>query len=128
MELDWSTAEVRDGKLRVTLDEKPSREWGATFERTAHLLGRGAWSQVKLKGGQIVVEEVEPGSEERLRFFLEGVVQEANAGEAPDEPEEDTPQEEAGEQDEAGEDGDEEPEPDPDEEMTERFRSFGGSD
>jgi hypothetical protein len=120
MRLDWSTAEVRGGKLTVALDDKPSREWCASFERTERILNHGTWPDVKLKKGTVVVGEIEPGSEENLRFFLESVVQEANAGQAPDE---EAAEENADEQDE-----DIESEPEPDEEMTERFRSFGGSD
>lgn len=123
LQLDWNTAEVSEGKLTVSLDEKPGDEWVASFERTATLLDRGTWPEIKLKKRQIVVKQVEPGSEEKLRFFLESVVQEANAEHGPDDDEdEDSP-------DEPGEDSDEEDSPDdddPDAEMTGRFRSFAG--
>lgn len=121
LHLDWSTAEVRGGKLNVPLDDKPTREWSASFEKTERLLGRGDW-KVKLKKREVVVSEVEPGSEERLRFFLESLVQEANAEVADDE--DDERDDAAGEaEDEAGSDD----ENDPDAEMTDRFRSFAGA-
>ena len=118
LQLDWSTAEVSDGKLTVSLDERPTDEWAASFERTAQLLDRGTWPDIKLKKREIIVKEIEAGSEERLRFFLESVIQEANAEHTSDEDEEQRGA--SGEDEEAGE----EAENDPDREMTERFRGF----
>ncbi len=122
LQLDWNTAEVSEGKLTVSLDEKPGDEWVASFERTATLLDRGTWPEIKLKKRQIVVKQVEPGSEEKLRFFLESVVQEANAEHGSDE-EEDSghePEEDAASEEDSPDDDD------PDAEMTGRFRSFAG--
>lgn len=122
LKLDWSTAEVQSGTLTVSLDGKPSDQWGASFERTAHLLDRGSWPEIKLGKRKIEVKGVQEGSEERLRFFLESVVQEANAEQGEDE--------EESEQDGAPEAAEENSEPeqdaDPDREMTDRFRSFAG--
>jgi hypothetical protein len=114
--LEWSAAAVRDGTLTVELAGDPPRGWKATFRRTATLLGGGDWGEVSLKGAKVKVTEVPDGEEEELRFFLESVVQQANAthvqseDDAEDEPDEgDEPKE-----------GD-----DADARMTERFRAFG---
>jgi hypothetical protein len=102
LQLDWSSAEVSQGKLSVSLDGKPTKEWRARFERTVQLLDHGTWA-------------VEPGSEEKLRFFLDSVVQEAN-GEQPDENDD---EERDGDQVETEPEADD----DPDREMTDRFRA-----
>lgn len=125
LQLDWSSAEVSQGKLTVSLDDKPTDEWRATFERTVRLLDRGTWPEIELGKRKITVAGVEPGTEERLRFFLESAVQEAN-GEQPAEDEEDGDGEaEAERENDRGE-----AEDDPDREMSERFRSFdsGGNE
>ena len=62
-----------------------------------------------------------PGSEDKLRHFLEGVVLQANAAHTDDEGEE--RRDEAEDRDEGGDE--EQRETGPDEEMSERFRSFG---
>lgn len=126
LQLDWSTAEVSGGKLTVSLDAKPSEEWATSFERTATLLNRGTWPEVQLKKREITVDQVEPGSEEKLRFFLDSVVQEANAEQASDEEDDSAAEEEREAGETAGEETHVENQPDPDEEMTERFRSFAG--
>lgn len=122
LQLDWGSAEVSEGKLTVSLNDKPSDEWAASFERTAQLLDRGTWPEIRLKKRSIAVGQVEPGSEENLRFFLESVVQEANAatGQDEDEASAESPEDE-------DETDDSESESDPDREMTERFRGFAGS-
>ena len=48
------------------------------------LLGRGDWDDVECKRGRVSVSGVEPGDEERLRAFLEGVIAQANADHPPD--------------------------------------------
>jgi hypothetical protein len=116
--VDWASAEVHDGKLVIALEGKPPKGWKEAFERTTHLLNHGTWEQVKLKKGEVRIEPVTPGDEDRVRHFLESVILEANSatgatGNADAEPDEDA-------------EGDEEkaqgsPE---DDEMTERLRSF----
>ncbi len=123
LQLDWSTAEVSGGKLSVSLSDKPDGEWAAVFERTALLLDRGTWPEIKLKKGTITVKDLEEGSEEKLRFFLESVVQEANAEQEPDEADEDASEEET---ESGAEEADQES--DPDREMTDRFRAFASGD
>src|SRR5438067_568494 len=118
-QLDWSQAEVKNGKLTVSLAGDAPRGWKDTFARTAQLLSNGEWDDVVLKKHRVRVEGLRPGSEDKLRFFLESVVQQANAThevseeESQDEPE-DTDEETVGNDDDDSADA----------EMTERFRSF----
>jgi hypothetical protein len=118
-QLDWSQAEVKNGKLTVSVAGDPPRGWKDTFERTARLLSNGEWDDVTLKKHGVRVDGLQPGSEEKLRFFLESVVQQANATH---EPPEDEPREAAEHADEAT--GASERDTSTDAEMTERFRSF----
>ncbi len=121
-QLDWSTAEVHDGSLTVTLDGKPAKEWIARFERTVHLLNHGSWEKVELKKGEINLSTITAGEEDRVRHFLESAVLEANGALAHDES--DTDPDDAGDDD---DDAESTPEG-PDTEMTERFRAFASSD
>ena len=119
--LEWSAADVRDGTLTVELAGDRPRGWKATFLRTARLLGGGDWGEVSLKGPKVKVTDVPDGGEEELRFFLESVVQQANATHV--QSEDDAAEDEADEGDDAdADDGD-----DPDARMTERFRAFGAT-
>jgi hypothetical protein len=114
--LEWSAAAVADGTLTVQIAGDRPRGWKATFLRTARLLGGGDWGEVSLKGAKLKVTEVPEGSEEELRFFLEGAVQQANAThvEAEDDDAEDET-DDGGADDEGG---------DADARMTSRFREF----
>ena len=116
--LEWSAAAVRDGTLTVELAGDLPRGWKATFRRTAKLLGGGDWGEVSLKGPKVKVTDVPDGGEEELRFFLESVVQQANATHV--QSEDDDAEDEADE----GDDADVEGGDDPDARMTERFRAF----
>ncbi len=118
-QLDWSQAEVKNGKLTVSLAGDAPPGWKGTFERTAHLLSNGEWDNVVLKKHRVRVDGLRPGSEEKLRFFLESVVQQANATH---EQPEDQPHDEADDAEEATGDGGGDDSADA--AMTERFRSF----
>jgi hypothetical protein len=123
VKLDWSSAEVQHGTLVIALEGKLEKSWKKAFERTTRLLNRGAWEEVTLKKGKVLVRPLTPGDEDRLRHFLEGVVLQANS-------EVDTPDEESGhgtdDTDDANEkDASETPE---DQEMTKRLRSFAAGD
>ena len=120
--LDWSTAEVKDAKLTVPLDGDLPKGWKQSFEATVAMLGAGEWGEVELKKGTVRVADVAPGSEEKLRHHLEGVVQQANSDHEP-ERSEDSEDEEAPDADESesGADGEDDG---PDAEMTRRFRSL----
>jgi hypothetical protein len=117
--LDWSTAEVKDGKLTVTIEGEQPKGWKGSFETVAHLLARGE-DTVKLKKGEARVEGLRPGDEEKVRHLLESIVQQANADHRP--PEDEQPDEDEAEDDEVVVDlGASQP----DHEMSDRFRSFG---
>jgi hypothetical protein len=119
--LDWSTAEVADGRLTVGLEGEPPKGWTQSFETVARLLSHGEGSPVTLKKGEVRVDGLRPGDEEKIRHLLESVVQQANADHRP-------PDEE--QHDEDDEDEDKVPleqigQSSPDAEMADRFRSFG---
>lgn len=109
-EIDWSTAEVRDGGLAVEFAGEPTAQWAKHVAGVIDRLERhaGRWGTIKVTKDRLAVTEVVAGSEADLRHFLEGVVQQANADFAP-EPEDET-------DDGGGSDADRE--------MTEAFRSF----
>lgn len=113
--IDWSTAEVSDGKLVVAVEGELPKGYGRSFKATAHLLGHGEWADAKLKKGVVRVA-VSSGDEEKLRHFLESVVQQANADhQLTDDDDDEHDEDEAAEEELlAG----------PDAEMTERFRAF----
>jgi hypothetical protein len=123
VKLNWSTAKVEDSKLTVDLDGELPSGWKDSFETVARLLaGSADWGQVSLKGKKAVrVADVSEGSEERLRHFLESVVEQANADHRPDDSE---PHDSGDEADEEEDGNDARDEPGPDAEMSERFRSF----
>jgi hypothetical protein len=108
VKLSWSDAEVHDGELAVPVEGEMPKGWKQSFARTIALLNSGEWGEVTLKKDRILVADVAPGSEEKLKHHLESVIAQANTTIEEDE----EPQ---------GEDQDS----DPDAEMTERFRSLG---
>ena len=79
-QLDWSAAQVSDGTLTVKITGEFDDEWEQTFARTLaspvqqRHLGRG-----RLQEGKVTVDDVQEGSEDNVRFALDGAVQEANA-------------------------------------------------
>lgn len=119
--LNWSTAKVKDSKLTVDLDGELPSGWKDSFDTVARMLaGPAAWGEVSLRKKRTVcVTDVSEGSEERLRHFLESVVEQANADHRPD----DSAREPSDEDDDDGSDEDRD-EPGPDAEMSDRFRSF----
>jgi hypothetical protein len=119
-QLNWSTADVHNGKLSVSLDGDLPSGWGKSFVGVAQLLNRGEWSHVKVKKSAVTVDDVAPGDEERLRHFLESAVQQANADHRPP-PE---PDSEPDAEDDAADDAGGGDDPDADAGMSERFRAF----
>jgi hypothetical protein len=95
--IDWSTAAVKDGQLTVQLSAKPESEW---TERAAQVIDRlrrpgSRWGETKvIKNGALCVADLEPGSEDDLRHFLESVVLQANNDPEAGEPEDDEGSEE----------------------------------
>ena len=116
--LDWSTAEVKNAKLTVPLEGDIPKGWGNSFEATVKLLGSGDWGEIQVKRDKIRVSDVQPGSEDKLRFHLEAVVAQANADHEPDESEDDEGPDAEDSEPGAGDEDD-----GPDAEMTRRFRS-----
>lgn len=112
-QIDWSSAQVTDGTLILAVTGTRPKGWKKTFTQTVRLLGPAEWGEVTIRKGTVKVTEVAPGLEDRLRHFLDAVVEQANVSNPP--PDEDDP----------GDDGDA-PTADggPDAEMTERFRAF----
>jgi hypothetical protein len=118
--LEWSAAAVRDGILTVPIAGDRPKGWKSTFDHTVRLLGGGAWGEVSLKKTKVKVADVSEGTEADLRFFLDGVVQQANAAHVENE-EEDAPD--------GGDDGGDEADDrdDADARMTSRFRELDAS-
>jgi hypothetical protein len=108
--IDWSAAEVRDGRLRVPYSDQPSKAWVAAFERVAERLDRtgSGWGEVSASRKGIEVDGVAEGEEAGLRHFLESALLQANAVEGSED----------------GDDGEEEALSDADRRMTETFRAF----
>jgi hypothetical protein len=116
--LDWSTAKVKDAKLTVGITGDIPSGWKDSFDTTARLLGRsGDWGEVSMKGKKVTVVDVTSGSEDRLRHFLESVVEQSNADHRQDD--EDEEQRDDDERDESDDE-----DAGPDAEMSDRFRSF----
>lgn len=119
--LDWSTAEVGDGRLTVALEGERPKGWKQSFETVAQLLTQGDGAPVTLKKHEVRVSGLRPGDEEKVHHLLESVVQQANADHRPPEEEQ---------RDEDDEDDGAVPleqigQSSPDAEMEDRFRSFG---
>ncbi len=117
--LQWSAAEVRHGTLTVQLDGDRPKGWKATFEQTVRLLGSGSWGEVSIKGAKVKVADVSEGTEDELRFFLEGAVQQANAVHV------DTDEDDDESSGDADDDGGAEDSEDADTRMASRFRDLG---
>lgn len=120
VKLEWSSAQVRDGKLEVGLQGELPPGWKDSFERIVALLGGRHWGKVEVKKDRVRVNDVAGSDENRLHHFLESAVLQANAAHEQTEPE-------APEDSDADEDEPDEPDG-PDAEMTERFRSFAGEE
>ena len=118
-QLDWSAAQVSGSTLSVEVTGEFDDEWEQTFARTLALLSSsGTWGSIGFKKGKVTVDDVQEGSEDKLRFALDGAAQEANAHHADDDTDESD--ESSGEDDE-GSEGD-----DTDRRMTDRFRDPSG--
>jgi hypothetical protein len=112
---------VSDDELTVGLSAKPPKKWRDVFERTAALLGAGAWEvSLNSKKASVQVASVQAGDEDRVRQFLEGAVLEANTTLAS---EQELFEGTSVDDDEQEPDSDG-PEPSRDEHLTERFREF----
>jgi hypothetical protein len=79
-EIDWGSAEFRDGTLLVELTGNAGKAWNRRFEGVLALLGQGnsAWGKIKLTKKAIEVAAIEQGAEGDLRHLLESVVLQVN--------------------------------------------------
>jgi hypothetical protein len=119
VELDWSSAEVTDGKLTLGFSQKPPKKWRDAFARTVALLNHGNWkTALSARKGSVEVDPVHVGDEERVRQLLEGAALEANTtlvGE-----------DELFADPHSDDEDDDAPERSSDSESTARFRAFAG--
>jgi hypothetical protein len=122
VKLNWSTAKVEGSTLTLDVEGDIPSDWKDSFDSVARLLGGSSdWGEVSFKKKTVRVGEVTAGNEDKLRHFLESVVDQANADHRPD----DSDREESDEAgDEAPEERRAEDESGADAEMSERFRSF----
>lgn len=118
LRLDWSSAEVDDGTLVVSVSSRPPKKWREAFERAAALLSHGNWTtRISQRGAAVRLDPVQLGEEERVLHFLEGALLEANRTIlSEDELFEEAPSAGAAE----------EPEVSADEQLTQRFRAYAG--
>jgi hypothetical protein len=80
-EIDWASAEVREGNVVVALTGKSSKAWSDSFDGVLRLLGHGAggWGEIAHDKKAIKVHGLQPQAEGDLRHFLEAVVVQVNA-------------------------------------------------
>lgn len=113
--IDWASARVEDGELRVQLAGELPKGFGTRVQEVLARLGGDAerrWGRVKVVKGEIRVRDPREGAEQDLRHELESAMLQASADLAP--------QEEDAE-DEGG------PEQQRDERMAAAFRAFADS-
>jgi hypothetical protein len=80
-EIDWASAEVRDGSLTVELTGDAPKGWVKDFDGVLALLqsGNQGWGGVTIRKNRIEVADVLEGSAEELRHLLESVVLQVNS-------------------------------------------------
>ena len=80
-QIDWSSAEFRDGTLTVELAGDAAKGWGRDFSGVLALLEQSnrAWGEIKLRKSTIQVTDVQEASAQALRHFLESVVLQVNS-------------------------------------------------
>ncbi|HEY1687291.1 MAG TPA: hypothetical protein VGF95_00335 [Solirubrobacteraceae bacterium] len=112
-QIDWTSAEIKDGVLTVELDGESPRGWAKRFEAVLALLdhGLGDWGKITVTKQRIKVLDVREGAERDLRHLLESVLLQVNSDLAPD-----------AEEGEESEDSD--PQAEADRKMTDTFRGF----
>jgi hypothetical protein len=121
--LNWAEATVKKDELAVPLAGDVPKGFKDHFENTVKLLGHGQWGKVQLKKKVVHVAGIDDGEPDDLRFYLEGLIEQANSAVAAEE-EKKAKQKGTGDEDSEGE-----PEAEaPDAELTERFRSFAESE
>jgi hypothetical protein len=115
-EIDWSTAEVRDATLTVSVSGDAPDDWTDYVSGVLERLDRGTsrWGDIEVEDDEFQVEAVRRGAESDLRHLLESAVLQGNAHF-------DLGDDEDDERDDAEEDEDDD---DHDRQMEEVFRSF----
>jgi hypothetical protein len=85
--IDWASATVTDGDLRVELTGEPNTEWAKRVQAVLERLERtgSGWGTTKVTKAHIEVKAITAGAEDDLRHLLDGAVQQANADFAPEE-------------------------------------------
>ncbi len=78
-EIDWSTAEVKDGALGVELSGEPSRVWSEHMDAVIARLDHGRWGSIKVGRRRIKVAAVSEDSVDDLRHLLESAALQTNA-------------------------------------------------
>jgi hypothetical protein len=88
-EIDWASAEVRDGALSVTLTGSASDEWRNRLEAILSRLDHSGnpWGRIHPTKRRVKVDGLAEGDEDRLRHFLEAAIQQTNADLAAPDPE-----------------------------------------
>jgi hypothetical protein len=124
VKLNWAEATVKKGKLAVPLAGDVPKGFKGHFETTVKLLGHRGWGKVDLKKKAVHVAGIDEGDPNDLRFYLEGLVDQANSAVAAEKDKKASKKKGTKGDDDTG---DAEPEG-PDAELTERFRSFAGQD
>jgi hypothetical protein len=116
-EIDWSTAEVREAGLTVSVLGDAPDDWTDYVTDILERLDRGtsAWGDIEVGDDQFEVDAVRRGSESDLRHLLESAVLQANAHFDLSDVEDD---------DRDRDEEDEEDDEDHDRQMEETFKSF----
>lgn len=80
-QIDWSSAEIRDGTLTVELAGGAAKGWGRDFSGVLALLEQSnrTWGEINLRKSTIQVADVQEASAQALRHFLESVVLQVNS-------------------------------------------------
>lgn len=118
LQLNWAEATVKDSKLTVPLKGDVPKGWKDHFKTTVKLLANEEWGEVEVSKEGVRVERVGSGEEDKLRFYLEGVVAQANAAVDAERERKRSKQREGSERSPKGADA----------ELTERYRSFADED
>jgi hypothetical protein len=75
--IDWTSAEVEDGALTVTVSGQKPKGWVKRVEGVLALLDlapSGRWGEIAVRKRAIEVAGVQEGSEEDLRQLLDGAL------------------------------------------------------
>jgi hypothetical protein len=80
-QIEWDSAEVNDGQLRVALGGTIPKRWAKRFAEVFDRLGHDSedrWGAVKVAKGEIAVRDLREGCEADLRHQLESALLQAN--------------------------------------------------